>query len=117
MLVIIGVIHLLPVIGVMGSDKLESLYQIATPGQDLELLLRHRAVLFGILGAFFCYASVNPLFQPIAFVAAGTSIGSFLLLAYFTDGTNESLQKIVNADLIALGCLLVAVVLYLKSRM
>ena len=50
-LVLVAVVHALPLVGVLGAGKLAQLY--GTPVQDagVELLLRHRAVLFGLLAA------------------------------------------------------------------
>ena len=43
-LVVAAVIHLLPLVGVLGPARLSSLYGIAVAEPNLELLLRHRAV-------------------------------------------------------------------------
>jgi hypothetical protein len=45
-LFIVSVIHLLPVVGVLGSDSLTRLYGVSTSDSNTEILLRHRAVLF-----------------------------------------------------------------------
>lgn len=59
-LLVVGVIHLLPLAGVVGASRLSALYGIAVAEPNLELLLRHRAVLFGVLGGL-CIAAA---FQP-----------------------------------------------------
>jgi hypothetical protein len=60
MLTVVGMIHLLPLAGVLGAARLEALYGVAVDGSDLEILLRHRAVLFGLLGAFLVVAALPP---------------------------------------------------------
>ena len=57
-LLIAGAIHLLPLSGVTGAAALERLYGVAVDSPDLALLLRHRAVLFGLLGGFLDRKSV-----------------------------------------------------------
>ena len=42
-LLVVGVIHLLPIAGVVGASRLSALYGIAVAEPNLELLLRHRA--------------------------------------------------------------------------
>ena len=47
-----GLINLAPAIGVLSAARIERLYGLSVSGQpDLEILLRHRAALFGLLGA------------------------------------------------------------------
>ena len=51
-LIVVGIIHLLPLTGVAGPGRLQALYGVAITDPDLVVLMRHRAVLFGILGAY-----------------------------------------------------------------
>ncbi len=46
----VAVIHLFPITGFFGVDRLASLYGIEIIDGNSEILRRHRAVLFGILG-------------------------------------------------------------------
>ena len=48
MLVIVGIIHLLPLSGVLSESRLTVLYGIPFDEPNLEILMRHRAVLFGL---------------------------------------------------------------------
>jgi hypothetical protein len=116
MLVIVGVIHLLPLSGVLGGPRLATLYGIAVDGPDLAILLRHRAVLFGLLGAFLVVAAFRPAWQPAALVAGFVSVVSFLWLAWSVGGYNAQLARVFTADLIALGCLVVAAVACATQR-
>jgi hypothetical protein len=60
-LFVVGVIHLLPLAGVLGASRLSALYGIAVAEPNLERLLRHRAVLFGVLGGLCIAASPSSL--------------------------------------------------------
>ena len=55
MLVVVGLTHLLPLSGVRGAASLAHLYGLQFNEPTLEILMRHRAVLFGLLGAFFSH--------------------------------------------------------------
>ena len=79
-LIVVGVIHLIPISGALGVGRLNSLYGISITGPDLSILMRHRAVLFGLLGLFSIYASIKPPLQIIALTAGTVSVGSFLYL-------------------------------------
>ncbi|MEJ2522381.1 MAG: phosphopantetheine adenylyltransferase [Gammaproteobacteria bacterium] len=106
-LIIVGVIHLLPMSGVLGSARLTSLYGLDFNEQDLEILMRHRAVLFGLLGAFMIVAAFKPAYQTIAFLGGFISVLSFLYLAWSVGGYNAQVGRVLLADVVALGCLIV----------
>lgn len=112
LILVVAVIHLVPISGFFGADRLASLYGIEITNGTLEILMRHRAVLFGILGTFFAYAAFTPAVQPIAFAAAFASLASFFFLAFSVGRPSESIRKIVIGDVVASLCLLGAIVLY-----
>lgn len=116
MLLIIGVIHLLPLSGFLGAERLSALYGLNISEPNLEILMRHRAVLFGLLGGFFVYAAFKPGLQAIAFIAAFVSVGSFFYLAFSVGAYNNAVGRVVTADYVAAACLLVAVGLSAISK-
>lgn len=107
MLLIVAVIHLLPLSGVPGGERLASLYGISVNEPDLAILMRHRAVLFGLLGLFLLYAAFSPPLQTLAFIAGFISVLSFLWLAWSVGGYNAQVARVVMADIVALVCLIV----------
>ena len=115
-LIIAGIIHLLPLSGVLGADRLSALYGTTLSDPNLVILMRHRAVLFGILGLFFVFAAFSPTFQPLAFLAGFISVISFLWLALSTGNYNMQINRIVVADLVALGSLIVGSVAYYYAK-
>ena len=111
-LVLAGIIHLLPLSGAMGAARLAALYGLDFSEPNLALLMRHRAVLFGLLGAFLVFAAFRPSLQPIAFIAAFVSVLSFLLLAWSSGGYNALVGRVVTADLAALAALVIGATAY-----
>ena len=109
MLVVAAIIHLMPSVGVLGGPRLESLYGLPVDEPDLAILMRHRAVLFGLLGAFLLYAAFQAELQRIAFIAGLLSAGSFVWLAWSIGGYNAQIGRVVIVDLAAIVCLLVAI--------
>ncbi len=108
MLVIVGIIHLVPLSGVLGADRLSALYGLPFDESSLEILMRHRAVLFGLLGGFLILAAFRPPFQAVAVVAGLASVLSFVWLAWSVGSYNALVGRVVLADLVALACLMVA---------
>ena len=110
-LIVVGLINIAPVVGVISVQKLESAYSVTLAGNDLAILMRHRALLFGILGAFILYSAYNPVYQPAAILMGGVSMVGFALLAHGVGGYNESVGKVLFIDFLGIFFLLAAVVL------
>ncbi len=117
MLVVVAIIHLLPLAGVLGVDRLASLYGLNFAEPNLAILMRHRAVLFGLLGVFLLLAAFRPVWQPLAFVAGFISVISFLWLAWSTGSYNVQIQRVVIADVVALVCLIAGAGAYYLQRL
>jgi len=111
LLLIIAAIHLIPVSGSLGAAQLESLYGVAIDSPELDILMRHRAVLFGILGCFFIVAAFRQDYQAPAFIMAAASILTFFFLLFQNDTTSEAINRIALGDIVALICLVLALLL------
>ncbi len=110
MLVIVAVIHLIPLQGVIGSERLVSLYgPLPFDEPNLAILMRHRAVLFGLVGSFLLLAAFRPLFQTAAFIAGFASVLSFLGLVWSIGDHNALIARVFTADIVALLCLVIGV--------
>jgi hypothetical protein len=107
-LIIAAVIHLMPLAGLAGADKLTKLYGIQVQEPNLLILMQHRAVLFGLLGAFLSYAVFVPAAQIAAVTVGVISAVAFLVLARITGDYNAALARVVMADIIAIGALTLA---------
>lgn len=107
LLIVVGLIHLLPVIGVMGAERLAGLYGIEVADPNLAILMQHRAILFGLLGAFLVYSGFYVSMRWLGYIAGFVSVGVFIVLAWSIGGYNEHISKVVLVDLVALGGLVV----------
>lgn len=115
-LLLVSIIHLIPVSGVLGAERLTALYGLSFDESNLAILMQHRAVLFGLLGLFIGYAAFNRAYQPLAFIAGFISVFSFLLISWTSGNYNQAIQKVVIADWVALVFLVVAFVCYLLTN-
>jgi hypothetical protein len=116
MLLVVALVHLLPLSGVVGGERLAALYGLSFNDPNLAILMRHRAVLFGLLGAFLLLAAFRPAWQPLAFAAGFASVLSFLGLAWSVAGYNAQVERVIVADLVALSCLVVGLLVYVLVR-
>lgn len=105
MLLVVAIIHLLPLAGVLSTARLTGLYGISFDDPNLVILMRHRAVLFGVLGTLLAFAAFRRSLQPIAFLAGFVSVLSFVYLAWSVGGYNAHLGRVVTVDVIAFVCL------------
>ena len=110
-LTLAGIIHLLPLPGLLGAEQLRRLYGIAVDDPNLAILLQHRAVLFGLLGALLIAAAFRPELRAVALIAGLVSTVSFLVIAWGVGGYNAPVARVVAADIVAVLLLLVAAVI------
>lgn len=111
MLAVVGIIHLLPLPGVLGAAQLSALYGLDFSDPGLAILMRHRAVLFGLLGTACLIAAFRRSWQNAVIAAAAISTIAFLLLASAESHYGVAIARVVIADWIAVACLAVATVL------
>lgn len=112
-LVTAAVINLLPLIGLRSAAALETLYGIPVRDPTLELLLRHRALLFGLLGTLLLVAAFVRELQTPAIIAGLASMIGFLLLGGPLGELAPAMRRIALADLAATLFLLAALALRL----
>lgn len=112
LLLIVGLINFLPVIGLFSTARMEALYGIDIADPNLEILMRHRALLFGLVGGFVIVAAFVPSWQPAAMGFALISMAGFVLVALTIGDFNAGIRKVIVADVVGLAALLPAVALY-----
>ena len=106
--VVVGLINLTPLVGVLGASQLEALYGQPVADTDLLLLLRHRAVLFGLLGALLISAAIWRELRTAAAVAGFVSMSTFCFLAWPIMAHAAPLQRVFWTDIVAIPLLIVA---------
>lgn len=113
LLAVVGVVNLAPVVGVRSARTLAKMYGIDLRDGDVELaiLLRHRAVMLGLVGGFMIYAAFVSALQPSAIVIGFVSMLSFVALARASGRPNRAIAKVSAIDVGASLLLGVAVLL------
>lgn len=112
-LFIVGIINILPVLIAFFPEKIPTSYGVTIPDVNYELLLRHRAVLFGIVGGGMLYAAFANKYLTIATIIGLVSMLSFILLYFLVDTPiNAALTKVMKIDLVASVVLIIGFLLY-----
>lgn len=113
-LIIVALIHALPILGALSAARVSNLYGITIQDPNLVILMRHRAVLFGLLAAFLAYSAFHRRLHILALVAATVSVVAFLAIAVRVGKYNGLLSRVVKVDLLALILLACAAVVHLS---
>ena len=105
LIAVAGVINLIPIVGVLSVSRLSALYGIGIAGPDLEILMRHRAVVLGVTGVLLLVSAIRPGLRPVAAAVGLVSMLSFNAVAWTVGGYNDALSRVVTADWIGLAAL------------
>lgn len=108
LILIAGLINFIPIVGAASKGSLERLYGIDIGDANTEILMRHRAVMFGLLGGFMIYAALAQTLQVWAIAGGLISMVTFIIFARAADGYTGHIHKIIKADIIGIICLLIA---------
>jgi hypothetical protein len=106
-----AIVNLAPVVGVLSAARVEALYGVPVRSPDLEILMRHRAILFSIVGALLAVAAFHAPLRSIALIAGLVSMLSFVVIAVAVGGYGPLLRRVVVIDLVATVALVLAVML------
>jgi len=111
-----GLINFLPISGVLSASQLETLYGVRIEGTDLLILMRHRAVLLGIVGGLLMAAAFHRPLRPLGLLVGLISMLSFLLIAAGIGGYGAPIRRVVLADVAACVLLVGGAVLSRRTR-
>ena len=112
-LTIAGIINIIPSILAFAPSKFLSSYGIELPDATFELLLRHRAVFFGIVGGLLIFSAITKKHYELSTSIGLVSMVSFVVIYLLIGGgITDELKKVVRIDIVAMVILLVGFALY-----
>jgi len=114
---IAAVINLAPGVGLLSNEWLYSLYGVEGLNGDLSLLLRHRAVLFVIVGGLLLTGVFVERVRLITGLAGLASMCSFIVLYVTVPETGAELKRVMYVDIAGAVPLAVALIIHIvKTR-
>jgi hypothetical protein len=106
-----ALINLAPVPGVLSAARLTALYGLPFDDPNLQILMRHRAVLFGIVGVLLVVAAFRPPLQNLAAAAGFVSMLSFIAVMLAVGGYSPAIRRIALGDVVGSVALALALAL------
>lgn len=112
LVVLVGVLNLTPAIVFFAPERSLALYAIELDEPNLSIVMRHRAVMLGLLGLALIYGALKKEFLVPAIVAALIGKAAFLFLVYTSTGANAEIGRVALFDFGAIAVLLTALGLH-----
>ena len=105
LVLVAAAINLAPVSGAFAPERMAALYGVDLGDPNLQILMRHRAVLFGLVGGLLAVAAFHPPLQTTAYVVGFASMLSFLLIAWVVGGFGAGIRRVALLDAVGIAAL------------
>ena len=111
-LLITGLVHILPFSFLFFTEQLQKSYGVDISDANLQLLLRHRAIFFGLIGVGLILSAVKKSFYGWAAAIGLISMVSFVWLFYQIGGINQQLRSVMLIDVFISVALFLTAMVY-----
>jgi hypothetical protein len=105
LVLVAAAINLAPLLGAFAPQRMTALYGVNLDDPNLQILMRHRAVLFGLVGGLLVAAAFHPPLRTLGYAAGFASMLSFLLIAWLVGGYSAEIQRVILLDVIGIAAL------------
>jgi hypothetical protein len=105
LVLVAAAINLAPLLGAFAPERMTALYRVNLDDPNLQILMRHRAVLFGIVGGLLLVAAFHPSLRTLGYAVGFASMLSFLLIAWLVGGYSAEIQRVILLDVIGIAAL------------
>ena len=111
-LLISGLVHILPFSFMFFTEQLQKSYGVDISDANLQLLLRHRAIFFGLIGVGMILSAIKKSFYGWASAIGLISMLSFVWLFYQIGGINQQLRSVMLIDVFISAALFLTAMVY-----
>jgi hypothetical protein len=105
LVLVAAAINLAPLAGAFAPERMSALYGVSLDDANLQILMRHRAVLFGLVGGLLLAAAFHPPLRTLGYAVGFASMLSFLLIAWGVGGYGAGIRRVVALDLVGIAAL------------
>lgn len=107
-IVIAACLQMLPLTGIYGRQTLKHQYDLDFDDNNMRILIKHRAALFGMIGFFMVYAAFDSQLQHYAIAAGLVNACTFILIAKLTKPYSVAIRRNIHGYWLSIFCLIVA---------
>lgn len=112
----VGVLNLLPAVAVLSVERACAAYGLDPVQGDMRLILRHRGLLFAILGVGLVVAVFRPRIRNAAITAAMVSMAGFVVMVPIEQPVGPPLLRVAALDLAGLVLLSAAAIAFREQE-
>ncbi len=105
LVLIAAAINLAPVLGAFAPERMTALYGVDLGDPNLQILMRHRAFLFGLVGTLLVVTAFHPPLRTVGYAIGFASMLSFVLIAWLVGGYSTNIQRVILADAVGIAAL------------
>jgi hypothetical protein len=105
LVLVAAAINLAPVLGAVAPERMTALYGVDLEDPNLQILMRHRAVLFGLVGGLLLVAAFHPPLRTLGYAVGFSSMLSFLLIAWRVGGYSAEIRRVILIDVVGIAAL------------
>ncbi len=109
---IVGVVNLMPILPLLNPELLDTMYEVAPAEPTSEILLRHRALVLGLVGVALIVSVFRSSWRAAALVSAAVANGSYVLLAATGGEISAAATRVMVIDVATLVLLAMAAWLF-----
>lgn len=110
---LVGIVNFIPSLAAFLPAKIKTGYGIEIPDVNYELLLRHRAMMLGIIGGLMIYAALTKKNYDLATLLGLISMVSFVAFFFMGNGViNAEISKVMKIDAVAIVFLVIGYLFY-----
>ncbi len=105
LVLVAAAINLAPVVGAISPERMAAFYGVDLEQANLQILMRHRAILFGIVGGLLLVAAFCPPLRMIGYVVGFSSMLSFPIIAWLVGGYTDEIRRMILIDAVGIAAL------------
>jgi len=105
LVLVAAAINFAPVLGVVSPERMGLFYGVDLEDPNLQILMLHRAILFGIVGGLLFVTAFHLPLRALGYAVGFSSMVSFLLIAWGVGGYNTEIQRVMAVDVVGIAAL------------
>ena len=105
LVLVAALINLAPILGAVAPERMAAFYGVALEDPNLQILMRHRAVLFGLVGGLLLAATLHRPLRLIAYALGFSSMLTFLFIAWLVGGYGPEIERVIRVDMAGIAAL------------